>query len=131
MGDSRASFVDVEDIAECAARLLESKAENRAYEINGPEAVTYKELADRISRVSGRSVRYVNLSLDEIKKSLLSTGMPEWQATALTELQEYYLTGRGGELTPDIQQITGRAPKALDTFLEQNAAAFRKQAATA
>lgn len=125
------SFVAVEDIAECAASLLESKAENRIYEINGPEAVTYDELAAKISRVSGRPVRYVDLSTDELKKSLVSTGMPEWQANALVELQEYFLTGGAGELTPDVQQLTGRTPKTLDTFLSDNAAAFRKQAATA
>lgn len=131
MRDSRMSFVAVEDIAECAASLLESKAEKRTYEINGPEAVTYDELAAKISRVSGRPVRYVDVSTGELKKSLLSTGMPEWQADALVELQEYFLTGGAGELTPDVQQLTGRPPKMLDAFLSENAAAFRKQAATA
>lgn len=131
MKQSRMSFVAVPDIAECAARLLESKAENRTYEINGPEAVTFDELAVKITRVSGRPVRYVDLSTDAVKKSLLNAGMPEWQAAALVELQEYFLTGGAGELTPDIQQLTGRPPKTLDTFLSENAAAFRKQAATA
>lgn len=131
MGESRVSLVAVEDIAESAARLLVGKGENRIYELNGPEAVTYSELAQKITQVSGRSIHYRDLSIEEIKKSLLSTGMPEWQATALVELQEYYLTGRGGELTPDVQQLTGRSPKTLDSFLTENAAAFRKQAATA
>lgn len=131
MRESRVSFVAVEDIAESAARLLNSQAENKTYEINGSEAVTYNELAERIIRVIGRPVRYVDLSTEEIKKSLLNTGMPDWQATALVELQEYYLTGRGGELTGDVQQLTGHAPKSLDSFLSENAAAFRKQAATA
>lgn len=131
MRESRVSFVSVEDIAESAAGLLDGKAENGVYEINGPEAVTYSELAERITQVSGRPVHYVDLSIDDIKKSLLSTGMPEWQATALVELQEYYLTGRGGELTSDVQQLTGHAPKPLNSFLSENAAAFRKQAATA
>lgn len=131
MRESRVSFVAVEDIATSAARLLKSKAENRVHEINGPEAVTYNELAERITRVSGRPIRYVDLSIDEIKKSLFNTGMPDWQATALVELQEYYLTGRGGELTGDVQQLTGHPPKPLDLFLSENAAAFRKKAATA
>ena len=67
----------------------------------------------------------------EQKKAMLSAGMPEWQAQALLDLQEYYLQGNGGELNDDIQRVAGHAPRSLDAFLSANASAFSKRAATA
>lgn len=132
MGKSRASFIDVQDIADVvAARLTSGKPENRAYELNGPEALSYYDVADRISRICGRTVRYVDIPMSEQKKAMLSAGMPEWQAQALLELQEYYVQGNGGELNDDVQRITGRPPRNLDQFLAAHASAFSKRAATA
>ena len=132
MGDSRVTLVDIQDIADVVTALLVSGSpENQAYELNGPEALTYSEVAARISRVCGRSVRYVDIPMAEQKKAMLSAGMPEWQAQALLDLQEYYLQGNGGELNDDIQRVAGHAPRSLDAFLSANASAFSKRAATA
>ena len=57
--------------------------------------------------------------------------MPEWQAEALLDLQEYYLQGNGGELTNDVERMAGHTPRNIDEFLEANASAFSKRAATA
>jgi uncharacterized protein YbjT (DUF2867 family) len=121
----------VEDIADVAAALLTSSPQNRSYELNGPEALTYSEVAEKISRVCGRTVRYVDIPMAQQKSALLGAGMPEWQAQALLELQEYYLSGNGGELTDDVQQITKHPPRNLDRFLRANAGAFSKRVATA
>jgi len=67
----------------------------------------------------------------EQKKAMLSAGMPDWQAQALLDLQEYYLQGNGGELNDDIQRATGHRPRDIDAFLAANASAFSKRAATA
>jgi uncharacterized protein YbjT (DUF2867 family) len=131
MGNSRASLVDVQDIADVAAALLSEKPGSKIYELNGPEALTYYEVAERISRICGRKIRYVDIPMSEQRKALLGSGMPEWQADALLGLQEFYLQGHGGELTDDIQRVTGHAPRNLDQFLAANASAFDKRVATA
>jgi len=60
---------------------------------------------------------------------MLGLGMPEWQVTALLELQDYYKGGKGG--TPDgtLAGLLGRLPRTMDQFLAENAAAFRRFAA--
>jgi uncharacterized protein YbjT (DUF2867 family) len=131
MGNSRVSLVDVQDIADVAAALLSGKPENKIYELNGPEALTYYEVAERISRIAGREIRYVDIPMSEQRKVLLSSGMPEWQADALLGLQEFYLQGNGGTLTDDIQRVTGHAPRNLDQFLAANVSAFSRRVATA
>ena len=131
MGHSKASLVDVQDVANVVASLLTRKAQNAVYELNGPEAVTYYDVADRISKVCGRTIRYIDIPMDEQKKALLSAGMPDWQAQALLDLQEYYVQGDGAELTDDIERITGQAPGDLDQFLAANVSAFQRRAASA
>ena len=131
MGNSRVSLVDVQDIADVVAALLSRKPQNKIYELNGPEALTYYEVAERLSKFCGRTIRYVDLPLAEQKKALLASGMPDWMAQALLDLQEYYVRGNGGALTDDIQQVTGHAPRNLDQFLKANVSAFSKRVATA
>lgn len=131
MGDSPASLIDVLDIADVAAALLSSPPKNKVYELNGPEALTYTDVAQRISKVCGRTIRYIDISMTEQKKALLNAGMPEWQAQALLDLQEFYLEGNGGELTDDVRQVTGHPPRGIEQFLTTNASAFSKRAATA
>lgn len=131
MGHSRVSLIDVQDIADVAAALLASNPRNQIYELNGPEALTYYEVAERISKVCGRTIRYVDIPMADQKKAMLAMGMPEWQAQALLDLQEFYVEGNGGELTNDVQQITGHTPRNLDQFLATNAGTFTKRMATA
>jgi uncharacterized protein YbjT (DUF2867 family) len=132
MGKSRVSLVDVRDIADVAAALLASEnPENKIYELHGPDALTYDEVAQRISKVCGRTIRYIDIPMSEQKKALLSTGMPDWQAQALIDLQDYYVHGYGGECNDEIRRVAGHLPRTFDSFVEENAAAFSKRAATA
>jgi hypothetical protein len=58
-------------------------------------------------------------------------GMPEWQVTALLDLQRYYTGGQGGEVTEVLPRLLGRSPKRLNEFLEEFKESFRSAAASA
>jgi uncharacterized protein YbjT (DUF2867 family) len=125
--DSKTSYIDVRDIAGAATNILLSPEKHcgRTYELNGPEAVTYSELAARISRVVGKPVQYVDIPEAAQRKSMLELGMPAWQVEALLELQQYYVSGKGGELDQILAGLIERAPRTLDAFLRESAGAFR------
>ena len=130
MRDSRNSFIDVRDIAAVAAKALAGGEHfGKIYELNGPEALNYTELAAKISKVAGREVKYVDIPMDAQQKAMLQQGMPEWLVTALLDLQRYYLSGKGGETDGLLQKLLGRAPIKMDEFLAENAREFRGQAA--
>ena len=132
MRDAKNSFLDVRDIAAVAAKSLAAgEHAGKIYELNGPEAINYAELAKKISKVAGREVKYVDLPMDAQKKAMLDQGMPEWLTTALLDLQQYYVNGKGGETDGLLQKLLGRAPITMDEFLKENAAEFRPQAAKA
>jgi uncharacterized protein YbjT (DUF2867 family) len=132
MQNARNSFIDVRDIAAIAAKALAGgEHAGKTYELNGPEALEYAELARRISRVAGREVKYVDIPMEAQKKAMLDQHMPEWQVMALLELQEYYLSGKGGETDSVVQRLLGRAPITMDQFLAEFAGEFRSQATSA
>ena len=132
MRDSRNSFLDVRDIAAVAAKALAGGPHSgKIYQLNGPEALNYTELAAKISKAAGREVKYVDIPMEAQRKALLEQQMPEWLVNALLELQEYYLGGQGGELDGLLHDLLGRPPINMDQFLQEYAAEFRAQAANA
>jgi uncharacterized protein YbjT (DUF2867 family) len=132
MRDARVSFLDVRDIAVVAAKVLAGGEHvGKIYELNGPEAINYAELAVRISKVAAREVKYVDIPMDAQRKALLEQSMPEWLVTALLDLQQYYLNAQGRETDGLLRKLLGRAPITMDEFLTENAHEFRGQAANA
>jgi uncharacterized protein YbjT (DUF2867 family) len=132
MGNARTSYVDVRDIAAVAAKALQGgEHDGKTYELNGPEALTYSEVAQKISQHAGIAARYVDIPVEAQRKAMLDQGMPEWQVTALLELQEYYTGGKGGTVDGVLEGLLGRPPITMDQFLKQFAGEFRTQAANA
>jgi uncharacterized protein YbjT (DUF2867 family) len=118
MGDARTSFIDVRDVAAVATRTLTSPGhKGNTYELNGPEALTYAEVAEKITRASGRRVQYVDISAAQQKQAMIDQRMPDWLVTALLDLQAYYTGGKGGEVDDAVSNILGRAPGTMDQFL--------------
>jgi hypothetical protein len=62
---------------------------------------------------------------------MLELGMPEWQVTALLDLQAYYTEGQGAEVDDTLPKLLGQAPRTMDRFLTEFAADFAEQRATA
>jgi uncharacterized protein YbjT (DUF2867 family) len=132
MGNARTSYLDVRDIAAVAAKALRGgEHDGKTYELNGPEALNCREVAEKISQHSGTMARYVDIPADAQRKAMLDQGMPEWQVTALLELQEYYTGGKGATVDGVLQGLLGRLPITMDKFLAEYAGEFRGQAANA
>lgn len=132
MGDAKISFVDVRDVARVAAKALTSTGHaGKTYELNGPEALNYTAVAEKISKASGQKVSFVNIPVDAQRKAMLDMGMPEWQVTALLDLQAYYTGGQGGEVDGVLAGLLGGRPATMDQFLAENADQFKAQAGKA
>ena len=100
MGNARTSYVDVRDIAAVVAKALQGgEHDGKVYELNGPEALTHSQVAEKISHHTKVAARYVDIPEDAQRKAMLDQGMPDWQVTALLDLQRYTLAGRAGRWT--------------------------------
>jgi uncharacterized protein YbjT (DUF2867 family) len=126
-GDARISMVDTRDVAAVAAEVLTTPGhEGKVYEVTGPEAISYEEIASKLSATLGRDVTYIDAPDDAIRGALLGFGMPEWVVGALVDLyQDYRRSGTDGyaaQVTDTVQQLTGRPPRTLDQLLAESAA---------
>ena len=128
----RISYIDVRDLAAVAAKALTSSAlDGKTLELNGPEAFTCEQVAQKITERTGVAARYVDIPLEAQRKAMLDQKMPDWQVTVLIDLQHYYINGEGGATDRTIADILGRPPATLDQFLIDSASEFRSQAAKA
>jgi uncharacterized protein YbjT (DUF2867 family) len=124
--DSRTSFVDVRDIAAVAVEALtKSRHENKTYNITGPEAVSNYDIADILSKTTGRKITYVNISDDDARKGMKEDGMQEWTINALMELCNFQKAGRASHVSLDVERVTNRKPISFEQFAKDYSETFR------
>ena len=128
-GAGRHADIDVRDIAAVAARILaEEGHEGRIYELTGPEAQSFADAAHRISTITGRNVRFVDLSPEEGRKAMVGGGIPEWFADALLELYAWFPRGHGttngSAVTLAVEEVLDRPPRSFDQFARENVKTF-------
>ncbi|MFB7669453.1 SDR family oxidoreductase [Kitasatospora sp. NPDC056138] len=123
-GDVGVPVIDPADIAEVAAAcLLEDQHTGGVYELTGPEVITPRQQAQAIAAALGSPVRFHDLTRDEAKAAM-TQNMP-------AELAEDTLTILGSpnpaelRISPDVQQVLGRAPRPFADWATRNIAAFR------
>ena len=94
LGDVRLNPVDLVDVGRVGFLLLRDGGhEGERLAMTGPEALTMVEIADRISRATGRTVRYVAISPIQRRQALIAHGIPPEFADALDRQVEERLKG--------------------------------------
>ena len=128
VGDARASFIDVRDIAAVAARTLtEDGHDDQTYTLTGPEALSYQDVAARLSEATGRSITYVPVSPEQFRAGALGAGLPEWLVSALERLNEIFASGQAAAVTDDVRRVARREPTTFEQFARDHAEAFKQQ----
>lgn len=119
-GEAKISHVDVRDIASVAVKVLTEEGHlGKAYDITGPEPLSFDEIAQKISAVIGKPVKYISVSGDDFKQSLIGFGASEWLATVVTELYEgVYQKGWASGVTDSIKTVAKKEPITFDKFVE-------------
>ena len=126
MEDAKIASIDVGDIAEVAAiALTNSGHEGKIYPLTGPEALTMAEVAEKLSAVTGKQIRYVNVTPEDAKKAQLAAGVSPYLADALAELFAERRKGKEANVSSAVPSILGRPPISFDAFAKRNAAIFR------
>jgi len=122
--DVRLSLVDVRDNAAVAAKVLSERGhEGKIYELTGPVALTFPQIAEKLSSALKRQINYVQVSMDQWKQGFAATGAPGWLIDQVVEL---YLTfvPANSVVTDTISKLLGRPAKSFDDFVKENANGF-------
>ena len=126
-GDARISLTDTRDVAAVAATLLsEPGHENQIFDVTGPEALSYDDVATKVSQALGRTITFVDTLDEAVKGALLGFGMDEWLVGALVDLyQDYRRSGTDGyaaQVTDTVERVTGQPAHSLDQLLAEHPA---------
>ncbi|MBR9814334.1 NmrA family NAD(P)-binding protein [bacterium] len=121
----RMAFVDVADIAACAAAMLCGDAPCAGrHDLTGPEQLSMPDVATLLGDLLASPVQCVTQSVEALRQQLLDFGMPKFLVEMLCELTQWTRDGRAQTPTDSIDAITGRSPKSMEQFLAENRAAF-------
>jgi uncharacterized protein YbjT (DUF2867 family) len=120
--DARVSMVDTRDVAAVAAKVLADPGHaGKAYDITGPEALSYGDVARVLSSTLNRQITYVDVPDDAVATALGGYGLTSWMVGALVGLyQEYRRSGIDGyaaRVTATVRELTGREPRTLEQLL--------------
>jgi uncharacterized protein YbjT (DUF2867 family) len=126
VGEARISFIDTRDIADVAAAALTSDDHaGKAYVLTGGAALSYAEVAEKLSALLGRTIQAIGVSGEAAREGMLGAGVPPWYADGLIELYASYRRGEGAVVTDTVARLLGRAPRSLDAYFAETIAAFR------
>lgn len=130
-GDAPLAFIDLRDIAAVAGAVLTQDGHaGKTYTLTGSQALSYGDVAARLSKLLGTTISYVAVTPEQAKQSMLGMGMPEWQAQAINDLAAFYTDGPGAVVTQDVKVVLGREPILFDTFLNDYSESFGAMAAS-
>jgi hypothetical protein len=83
LGNGKLNLVALEDVANASAHMMvdPEKFVDKAFDLNGKEAVTGEELAEHFSHCIEEDVEYQNCSVDDYVRLLSQMQVPEWLAS--------------------------------------------------
>ena len=121
-GKGSVSWVDTCDVARVAAKVLTEEGHNEAtYFLTGPETLDMKEAALRLSEVTKRKVRYLDLPSPIFKLILRLTGNSRWMADGLVAQFSNVVAGHHDiDPTFEIMRLTGVAPRSFKDFVRDH-----------
>lgn len=124
-GDALISAVDVRDLADVAVEALTTaQHDDKTYALTGPEAVTFAEMAQRLSKHVGRAITFVDVPPEAMRAALAGLGFPEWQADGLVEEFAMYRRGEAAGVEAGVREALGRSPRSFEEFARDYAPLF-------
>lgn len=117
--NAKGSFIDARDIASVASELLTSdQFSNQAFDLTGDKALNHVEVAEIISKASGRKIQYQNVTSSEMREGLLSAGLPKDYTEFMLVILDFFRQGYSERITNSVEKITGRKPITFNSYAE-------------
>jgi uncharacterized protein YbjT (DUF2867 family) len=126
MSDAPISMVDSDDIAAVACAVLTSSGhENKAYEITGPEALSFSQVATVLSETLGRAIEHMTLPTEVMQNAMREQGTPAWLIDGTTNLYKFFDTGDAAFVRTTIQDVAHKPATHFREFVARYADYFR------
>jgi uncharacterized protein YbjT (DUF2867 family) len=112
------TWVDARDVAAVAVAALTTSAHaGKTYTVTGGETLTYQEVADRLSHIFGKPIRYTDITSNEARGWLQGKGVQPVMIEAKLEMWDACASNLINVAPTDVvKEVTGKAPRTIEDF---------------
>ncbi|WP_169736362.1 NmrA family NAD(P)-binding protein [Promicromonospora kroppenstedtii] len=109
-GDGRVSLVSRADVGRCLAALAVLPPSGRHHDLTGPRALSLEGIAEELTRVAGRPVRYTDVEPRVLVEDLARDGEDPWWTYAYGSMFASVRQDRWSAVSTEVRRLTGRVP---------------------
>jgi NAD(P)H dehydrogenase (quinone) len=120
-GNGKTAYALRTDQAEAGANVLlddTDKYINKSFELAGSEGVSWAEIADIISGITGVKINYVAASVPEFTDTLTKAGVPAEYIGLFAGFSQANAQGEFENVNNELETILGRKPVSVATYLQ-------------
>uniref|UniRef100_A0A832G7J6 SDR family oxidoreductase n=1 Tax=Ignavibacterium album TaxID=591197 RepID=A0A832G7J6_9BACT len=119
-GNAKVNFALRSEMAEANAVVLANPTahQNKIYEITSASKYTFDEIADILSEITGKQIKYVDIPVEVLKENIIKFGMPKEVADLMGSIAESMKAGEFDFIDPTLEKLIGRKPTDLKDFLK-------------
>ena len=108
-----------------AAKLLTSETfANRDFDLTGPTALDHDAVGAILSRETGRSITFQDITPAAMLDALLTAGVPRPYAEFMVLILGFFKAGYSERTTDAVAQILGRTPGTFEQYAKDFRAAW-------
>jgi NAD(P)H dehydrogenase (quinone) len=120
-GEGRMPFISRADCAAAAVAVLVSDDHaGRTYDVSGPESLSWKDVAELVTEVSGHEIGFVSMGDEEYRVEAKASGAPPLLVDALVGMGIAVREGYFDVPTEVFEELTGRRPTPLRDVLHKH-----------
>lgn len=118
-GDGKVSFALRGEMGEAMAKvLLDSDCDNQTYNFTGSETYSFEDVANALSELSGKEVKYSAVTPAEFEAQMKGRGIPDFMVPRMIGFITDIKNGQETTLGPDLENKLGRKPISLKKGLK-------------
>ncbi len=118
--DGKIAYTMRSDMAETIANILIlDNFENKEYNISNPHSLSFYEVAEHLSFIAEKEVKYISPSIETYKSTLIGFGVPAFAVDMLAGFAEGAVQGELVAGDSDLPTLLGREAVSYKDFLNQ------------
>jgi NAD(P)H dehydrogenase (quinone) len=119
-GNGKAPFALRREMGEAAANiLLQNGHENQTYEITGSDLYSFNDVANALSSLSGKTVKYTDADPETFPAKLAASGLPEIVVRIVSGFAADIKNHQFENVTKDLEKLLVRKPASLKESLKE------------
>jgi uncharacterized protein YbjT (DUF2867 family) len=125
-GEARFAPIAAEDQGRVIASILTNPAPHvgKTYRLYGPQEITQHDVADVLTRITGRKITYVPVEIPAFLDVLKQLGFNDHFQQHIASVAQDARDGVFSGTSNDVHHVSGQKPTDMETFLTKNKSLF-------